>query len=200
MSGRDDVAGCLSGQARGDRRGNAFFWSPLSLRICLSPAKNGVLRLSTGRNFGWPAVPSNMDVWRSGDGEILSHLLPVTLEPRSRALLCLPLIPLELRRIWEVFTYPYPYYSGVPNSRAPRYSSSIAIASSTILMITFAPMVNASLTSSSRKASAASATRLAMQIAWLRMSTAFYNGRIATLWRGPYCDARRLGRCAGRLA
>src|ERR1019366_3526632 len=79
MSGRDDVAGCLPGEARGNRRGNSFFWSPLPLRICLSPAKNGVLRLSTGRNLEWPADPRSMDMRRPGDGEILSQLGPVTL-------------------------------------------------------------------------------------------------------------------------
>ena len=36
VPGHDSVAGSLAGEAGGDRRGNALFWSPLSLRICLS--------------------------------------------------------------------------------------------------------------------------------------------------------------------
>src|ERR1700724_966779 len=80
MPGHDGVAGSLTGEAGRDRRWNALFWSPLSLRICLSSAKNRVLRLSTGRNSGWSADPSNLDLRVSRDGEILNRAIPATLK------------------------------------------------------------------------------------------------------------------------
>src|ERR1700730_8321448 len=80
MPGHDGVAGSLTGEAGRDRRWNALFWSPLSLRICLSSAKNRVLRLSTGRNSGWSADPSNLDLRGSCYGEILNRAIPATLK------------------------------------------------------------------------------------------------------------------------
>jgi hypothetical protein len=80
VPGHDGVAGSLAGEAGGVRRGNALFRSPLSLWICLSSAKNRVLRLSTGRNSGRSADPSNLDLRVSRYGEILNRATTATLQ------------------------------------------------------------------------------------------------------------------------
>ena len=112
--GHDGVVGSLAGATGGDRRWNALFWSPLSLWICLSSAKNRVLRLSTGRNPGWSADPSNLDLWGSCYGEILNRAIPATRKTSSD----LPAATAAKMLLWAA-----PKKDGCKQSRMSRFGA-----------------------------------------------------------------------------